>query len=77
MTDTYRRLIEIAKALDVQIFMTTHSKEALDKHIALEVLDDIDFKAHTIFNEKGKNLVRSLDLMETRKATTQWGMDLR
>ena len=77
MTDTYRRLIEIAKDLDVQLFMTTHSKEALEKLIALDVLDDIDFKVHTIFNEDGKHLVRTLDLQEARKATTQWGMDLR
>ena len=77
MTDTYRRLMEIVKELNVQVFMTTHSKEALEKLMGLEVLETMDFKVHTVFDDKGKHLVRTLNLQEARKATNQWGMDLR
>lgn len=63
--------------LDVQLFLTTHSEEALDKVLKCcpELQDKI--KVYTLYNNKDKTVVRSLIAEKAIEAKDEMGLELR
>ena len=79
MTRIYSWILKTCKKLDVQLFMTTHSKEALQKVLALnsepELKDDITL--YTLYKKEGKNIARRLPAERAIEADEQFNQELR
>lgn len=79
MTRIYSWILKTCKKLDVQLFMTTHSKEALQKVLALnsepELKDDITL--YTLYKKEGKNIARRLPAERAIEADENFGLELR
>ena len=79
MTKIYSWILKTCKKLDVQLFMTTHSKEALQKVLALnsepELKDDITL--YTLYKKDGKNIARKLSAERAIEADEHFSQELR
>lgn len=79
MTKIYSWILKTCKNLDVQLFMTTHSKEALQKVLALnsepELKDDITL--YTLYKKDGKNIARRLSAERAIEADEHFNQELR
>ena len=79
MTKIYSWILKTCKKLNVQLFMTTHSKEALQKVLALnsepELKDDISL--YTLYRKEGKNIARRLSAERAIEADENFGLELR
>ena len=79
MTNIYSWILKTCKKLNVQLFMTTHSKEALQKVLALnsepELKDDISL--YTLYRKEGKNIARRLSAERAIEADENFGLELR
>ena len=80
-TSAMKELFEVAlqSALErnVQLFMSTHSKEAVEVLLNLDLYPKENISVHTIHREDGCHLIRSLSSVDAQKAIREWGMDLR
>ena len=79
MEKVYGWILKTCKKLDVQLFLTTHSKEALDKVLLLSEDEELkgDISLFTLFNIDNKNLVRKLDAEKAIEAEKKFGQELR
>lgn len=79
MTDIFSWILKTCKKLDVQLFMTTHSKEALQKVLALnsepELKDDITL--YTLYKKGEKNISRRLSAERAIEADENFNQELR
>lgn len=77
MEQVFTLLLENAIKLNVQIFMTTHSLEALQKiiHTPLELQEKINL--YTLYRSEGQNLVRPVSCLEAVEMNDQLGLELR
>lgn len=79
MSKIYSWILKTCKKLNVQVFLTTHSKEALQKVLALssepELKDDITL--FTLYKREGKNIVRTLSAERAIEADENFGQELR
>ena len=79
MADVLYWVVNTCKKLNVQLFMTTHSKEALQKVLALnsepELKDDISL--YTLYRKEGKNIARRLSAERAIEADENFGLELR
>lgn len=77
MDHIFSWLLNSALKLNVQVFLTSHSKEAINKVLRCdkEICDKISY--YTLFNYEGKNLVRKLSCDDAIKLQDQGGMDIR
>ena len=77
MDHIFSWLLNSAIKLNVQVFLTSHSKEAINKVLRCDesISDKISY--YTLFSYEGKNLVRRLSCSEAIKLQDQGGMDIR
>ena len=77
MNKTFKWIIESCKKLNVQVFMTSHSKEAIDKVLKCspECIDDM--AVYTLYKDSEGTSVRSLDGKMAIEAQDEMGLELR
>lgn len=77
MNKTFKWVIESCKKLNVQVFMTSHSKEAIDKVLKCspECIDDIAL--YTLYKDSEGTSVRRLDGKMAIEAQDEMGLELR
>ena len=77
MNKTFKWIIESCKKLNVQVFMTSHSKEAIDKVLKCspECIDDM--AVYTLYKDSEGTSVRRLDGKMAIEAQDEMGLELR
>lgn len=79
MDKIFAWILKTCKKLNVQLFMTTHSKEALQKVLALdsdpELKDEITL--FTLYRRDGKNIARKLSAERAIEADENFNQELR
>ena len=77
MNKTFKWIIESCKKLNVQVFMTSHSKEAIDKVLkcSTECIDDM--AVYTLYKDSEGTSVRRLDGKMAIEAQDEMGLELR
>ncbi|MCI7179631.1 MAG: AAA family ATPase [Lachnospiraceae bacterium] len=77
MNKTFKWILETCKKLNVQVFMTSHSKEAIDKVLKCtpEIIDDI--AVYTMYKENGETTVRRLSARKAIEVQDEMGLELR
>ena len=77
MNKTFKWILEACKKLNVQLFMTSHSKEAIDKVLKCspELIDDI--AVYTMYKNDDNVSVRRLDARKAIEVQDEMGLELR
>lgn len=77
MNKIFKWILETCKKLDVQVFMTSHSKEAIDKVLkcAPELINDI--AVYTMYKNDDNISVRRLDARKAIEVQDEMGLELR
>lgn len=77
MDRTFRWILESCKKLNVQVFLTSHSKEAIDK--VLKCAPDLaeDITVYTMYKEGEKTSVRRLSAKKAIEVQDEMGLELR
>lgn len=77
MNKTFKWIIESCKKINVQVFMTSHSKEAIDKVLKCspECIDDM--AVYTLYKDSEGTSVRRLDGKMAIEAQDEMGLELR
>lgn len=77
MNNIFAWLLHSAQKLNVQVFLSSHSLEAIDKVLkcAPDLQDEINL--YTLYNKEGRNLVRKMSCKEAIQAQDDWGVELR
>ena len=77
MNKTFKWIIESCKKLNVQVFMTSHSKEAIDKVLkcSTECIDDM--AVYTLYKDSEGTSVRRLDGKMAIEVQDEMGLELR
>lgn len=77
MDKTVKWILETCKKLNVQVFLTSHSKEAIDKVLkcAPDMLDDIT--VYTMYKEDDEISVRRLNAKKAVEVQDEMGLELR
>ena len=77
MNKTFHWILRTCRKLNVQVFLTSHSKEAIDKVLkcAPEIQDDIAL--YTLYRGKEGALVRRLSGKDAVEAQDNMGLELR
>ena len=77
MNKTFKWIIESCKKLNVQVFMTSHSKEAIDKVLKCspECIDDM--AVYTLYKDSEGTSVRRLAGKMAIEAQDEMGLELR
>lgn len=77
MNSLFSWLLESAIKLNVQVFLTSHSKEAIDKILRCSDKLQSDINVYTLYRLEGKNLVRRMNCLEAIDAQENLGLELR
>jgi predicted ATPase len=79
MSKLFAWIFRAAKKYNVQIFMTTHSKEGLQKILALNSEQDLkdEITLYTLYKIDGKNIARRLSAERAIEADKNFGQELR
>ncbi len=79
MTKISSWILKTCKRLNVQLFMTTHSKEALQKVLALDSESELkgDITLFTLYQKDGRNVARRLSAEKAIEADENFGLELR
>lgn len=77
MNSIFSWILQSAQTQNVQVFLTSHSLEAIGKVLRCdpELQDKINL--YTLYNKEGENLVRKMSCMEAVEAQNDWGVELR
>lgn len=77
MDRTFRWILETCLKLNVQVFLTTHSKEAIDKVLKCseKVRDNISL--YTLYKNEERNSVRHLSGKKAIEVQDEMGLELR
>ena len=77
MDSIFSWLLKSAIKLNVQVFLTSHSKEAIEK--VLKSGDELQqhINLYTLYNYEGQNLVRKMGCVEAINAQENLGLELR
>ncbi len=77
MEKTFKWIIETCKKLNVQVFLTSHSKEAIEKLLkcSSECIDDI--AVYTLSKRENRTAVRRLDGRKAIELQDNMGLELR
>lgn len=77
MNKTFKWILETCKKLNVQVFMTSHSKEAIDKILKCtpELLDEITI--YTMYKNADNIFVRRLNGKKAIEVQDEMGLELR
>lgn len=77
MNDVFQIVLETAVELNVQVFMTSHSYEAISKVLRLSDQLQDKINLYTLYRHEGKNLVCSMGAKEAVFAQDNMGLELR
>jgi len=77
LRDAVKTLISLLKKKDIQIFVTTHSLECIDRFIEESRASNVDFRLHFLRRLKGKVFSATYRLEEAKEARELIGLDLR
>lgn len=77
MEKTFQWILKTCMKLDVQLFLTTHSEEAIDKVLKCcpELQDMI--KVFTLYKQKDETVVRALNAKKAIEIKDEMGIELR
>jgi len=77
MDTTFKWILETCVRLDVQLFLTTHSEEAIDKVLKCspELQDKI--KVFTLYKNDKETVVRALTAHKAIEIKDEMGLELR
>lgn len=77
MDKTFKWILETCKKLNVQVFMTTHSKEAIDKVLKCSPNLKNDISVYTMYKDDEEISVRRLDGPKAIEVQDEMGLELR
>lgn len=77
MNTIFTWLLKSALKLNVQVFLTSHSKEAIDKLLKVDSELQPFINLYTLYDYKGKNYVRMMRCHEAINAQDNLGLELR
>ena len=77
MDQVFTLLLENALKLNIQVFLTSHSKEAISKVLRLSPSIQEKIALYTLYKYEGKNYVRRVGCQEAIKMQDELGMELR
>lgn len=77
MDSIFSWLLKSAIDLNVQVFLTSHSKEAIEKILQCSVELQPYINLYTLYNYEGKNYVRMMTCQEAINAKDNLGLELR
>lgn len=77
MDSIFSWLLKSALKLNVQVFLTSHSKEAIDKLLKADVNLQSHINLYTLYDYEGKNYVRMMRCREAIDAQDNLGLELR
>lgn len=77
MDQIFSWILESAKRLNVQVFLTSHSKEAIEKVLKCNKELQSDIHVYTLYRKEDRHLVRSMTCEEAINAQDCLGLELR
>ncbi len=77
MDSIFSWLLKSAMKLNVQVFLTSHSKETIEKVLKSDKELQQYINLYTLYNHEGKNLVRKMECTEAINAQDNLGLELR
>lgn len=77
MNKFFSWILKTAMKNDVQVFLTSHSQEAIEKVLNLDEEIKDNTNLYTLYNYDGKNTVRMMACREAIEASMHMGVDLR
>lgn len=77
MSQTFARILQTAMKMNVQVLMTSHSKEAIEKVLHLDESLQPMINLYTLYNDNGNSAVRRLTCNEAINASENLGVELR
>ncbi len=77
MDSVFSWLLKSAMRLNVQVFLTSHSKEAIEKVLKSDEELQPYINLYTLYNYQGENLVRRMECKEAIHAQDNLGLELR
>lgn len=77
MDKTFRWILRTCKKLNVQVFLTSHSKEAIDKILKCDPKITKDIAVYTLSKVKDKSVVRRLSGDKAIEVQDSMGLELR
>ena len=77
MDSVFSWILESAKRLNVQVFLTSHSKEAIEKVLKCNKELQADIQVYTLYKKAGRHLVRTMTCEEAINAQDCLGLELR
>lgn len=77
MDSIFSWVLKSAMKLNVQVFLTSHSKEAIDKVLECSEALQPYINLYTLYNVEGKNYVRSMSCRDAIEAKDNLGLELR
>lgn len=77
MNHIFSWILQSARALNVQVFLSSHSLEAIGKVLRCDAALQDKINLYTLYNKEGKSLVRKMSCQEAVKAQDDWGVELR
>lgn len=76
MNSIFSWILQSAQTLNVQVFLTSHSLEAIGKVLRCDPKLQDRINLYTLYNKEGENLVRKMSCMEAVNAQDDWGVGL-
>ena len=77
MRMVFSTLIRWARKLNIQLFVSTHSKEALDTLLTCDNEYSDGINVYTLFHTNQRNYVRMLNCTKALDLQNKMGMELR
>lgn len=77
MDSIFSWLLTSALKLDVQVFLTSHSKEAIEKVLKSNPELQPHINLYTLYDYEGKNYIRMMNCQEAIHAQENLGLELR
>ena len=77
MDRTFRWILRTCQKLNVQVFLTSHSREAIDKVLKCDPELQKDISVYTLYKDREQTLVRHLTGEQAVEAQDNMGLELR
>lgn len=77
MDSIFSWLLQSALKMNVQVFLTSHSKEAIDKILRMNDTIQSNINVYTLYNCDGNNYARMLSCLDAINAQDKLGLELR
>ncbi|MCD7893400.1 MAG: hypothetical protein LUG60_06820 [Erysipelotrichaceae bacterium] len=77
MDTLFKLLLQTCMELNVQLFLTSHSKETIEN--VLKCCPDLNshINLYTLYNRKGKTIVRNLNYVDAIEAIDELNLEVR